>query len=105
MPRIDSKGNIIPDGAPRPPPELPGGAGLWVVLLVVVGVVLAKSIPDDNAFGRHVEALTAAQMKLAAEALKTTLNGSPLGALAGAFGLKNICLGVQTHWSPSVVCR
>ena len=90
MPRIDSKGNIIPDGAPHPPPELPGGAGLWMVLLVVLAAFLAKSIPENNAFDSHIEALTAAQMTMAAHAFKAVLNDSPLGALAGAFGVKNL---------------
>lgn len=58
MPRIDGKGNIIPDGAPMPPPELPGGASFWILLLLVGLVFCGCSVPSQAAFETHLDAVT-----------------------------------------------
>ena len=56
MPRIDGKGNIIPDGAPAPPPELSGSTIL--ILGVVAAVILAFTVPSDAKFHHHIDNLT-----------------------------------------------
>lgn len=90
MPRIDGKGNIIPDGAPVQPPPLPGGATMWLAVVILGVVALSLTVPTEVAFKEHIEQLTEVGIAQAADALKHGVDGSPIGAIGAMFGLKNL---------------
>jgi len=89
MPRIDAQGNIVPDGTPPPPPELPGGAKLWVVLLLCAVVACFYTVPSQQSFEKHIEIQTASAIEQAIQAMTTAGGGTP-GGMFGLFGIHGI---------------
>ena len=89
MPRIDAQGNIVPDGTPPPPPELPGGAKLWIVLLLCAVVACFYTVPSQQGFEKHIEIQTASAIEQAIQAMTAAGGGTP-GGMFGLFGIHGI---------------
>ena len=65
--------------------------GSTVLFVIVVGCVLmAFTTPTNEAFDQHIKDLTEASIKEASAALAKGIEESPLGAIAGVFGLHNL---------------